>query len=311
MKEQKTLNKFCRKLVALDMDIFGLRKQAQDAEPEGDVKWRTLENGVHFPIKGGESVKEAAEKFIAKKETEKGKVSQRGRTGISKGVPEAMQKAEKKLKEMNESLAKQTPMLPKNEGTIGGRGRVAFPEQSKSAQPKQKSAASGLSASETESFKRAKKLVDEYQGKYERGEISKEDFVHVKNIVDKNLLGSIQFEMNKKTPDAAAKKEAEKTSSSAHARVSNNPKLDKLKKTEYDLSTKMDETNEQAKKAKNAGDREKYKQLMSRWATMNDQLISTRHQIYDITGEKPWAEPFSNYHSMIQSERDAAKEGHG
>ena len=68
MKEQKTLVNFCRRLVALDMDIFGLRKQAQDAESEGEIKgWRTLENGVHFPIKEGESVKEAGKRFVAKK----------------------------------------------------------------------------------------------------------------------------------------------------------------------------------------------------------------------------------------------------
>lgn len=189
MKVKKTLDNFCRRLVALDIDIFGLRKQAQDAEPEKDVEWRTLENGVHFPIKGGESVKKAAEKFIAKKETEKGKVSQRGRTGISKGVPEAMQKAEKKLKEMNESLAKQTPMLPKKEGTIGGRGRVAFPEQSKSAQPKSAQPKQRASGSEVQSHVNSLAKELEFEKKRRHQGMSKEDIAfeeietqHKKNI---------------------------------------------------------------------------------------------------------------------------------
>lgn len=49
---------------------LGRKLLGMDAELEGKVQWRSLENGQPFPIKKGESVKEAAEKFIAKKKAE-------------------------------------------------------------------------------------------------------------------------------------------------------------------------------------------------------------------------------------------------
>lgn len=74
MTDREILARFCRKLVALDMDIFGLRKQAQDAEPEGEpVGFRSMENGQAFPIFKGQTIKEAAENFIDKKQAEKPK----------------------------------------------------------------------------------------------------------------------------------------------------------------------------------------------------------------------------------------------
>ena len=67
MKEQKILDHFCRRLVALDMDIFGLRKQAQDATPEEKPEWITM-HGTHIHVGEEETPKEAGERFAAEKE---------------------------------------------------------------------------------------------------------------------------------------------------------------------------------------------------------------------------------------------------
>ena len=48
MKEQSVLNEFCKRLVALDMDVFGLRNQAQDAD-----QWITVHPGGKGPKTDG------------------------------------------------------------------------------------------------------------------------------------------------------------------------------------------------------------------------------------------------------------------
>lgn len=78
-KDRRTLDLFCRKVARLGMNIFPL---AMDSN-EKDLDWRTLENGTHFPIKNGESVKEAAQKFISQKRQEKH--TARIETGSSEG----------------------------------------------------------------------------------------------------------------------------------------------------------------------------------------------------------------------------------
>ena len=70
MKEQKVLDKFCRKLVAMDMDIFGLRGMAKDADPDKKSDWITM-NGTHIKVGEGETPQEAGKKFAAKKESER------------------------------------------------------------------------------------------------------------------------------------------------------------------------------------------------------------------------------------------------
>ena len=48
MDDIKILERFCRRLVALDLDVFGVRKKllAMDGEEQGEPKdWRSLENG--------------------------------------------------------------------------------------------------------------------------------------------------------------------------------------------------------------------------------------------------------------------------
>lgn len=70
MKEQKVLDKFCRKLVAMDMDIFGLRGMAKDADPNKKSDWITM-NGTPVFVGEGETPKEAGKRFAAKKESER------------------------------------------------------------------------------------------------------------------------------------------------------------------------------------------------------------------------------------------------
>lgn len=70
MKEQKVLDKFCRKLVAMDMDIFGLRGMAKDADPNKKSDWITM-NGTPVFVGKGETPKEAGKRFAAKKESER------------------------------------------------------------------------------------------------------------------------------------------------------------------------------------------------------------------------------------------------
>ena len=60
------LHRFCRKIASLGWDLFAL--DAGESKPEG---WITLENGVHVPVKEGQSKKEATKSFVAKKETQK------------------------------------------------------------------------------------------------------------------------------------------------------------------------------------------------------------------------------------------------
>lgn len=52
--------------VSLGRQLLGM-----DAAPEDDIQWRSLKNGQPFPIHEGETIKEAAENFIASKEQEK------------------------------------------------------------------------------------------------------------------------------------------------------------------------------------------------------------------------------------------------
>ena len=71
MTDKKVLDKFCKRLVALDMDIFGTRKHAMDAEPkEGEEHWITM-NGAHILVEGGETNEEAGKRFIAEKSAKK------------------------------------------------------------------------------------------------------------------------------------------------------------------------------------------------------------------------------------------------
>lgn len=89
-REEEILSRFCKRVVALDMDVFGLRKQAQDAEPEGKIKWRSLENGQPFPIKNGETIKEAAENFIKEKKKQRissAKTSRKQIASVFKKIP--------------------------------------------------------------------------------------------------------------------------------------------------------------------------------------------------------------------------------
>ena len=60
------LHRFCRKIASLGWDLFAL--DAGEGKPEG---WITLENGVHVPVKEGQSKKDATKSFVAKKETQK------------------------------------------------------------------------------------------------------------------------------------------------------------------------------------------------------------------------------------------------
>lgn len=61
----RALNRFCRKVARLGWALFAL-----DAGEGNPKDWITLENGVHVPVKEGQSKKEATNSFVAKKETQ-------------------------------------------------------------------------------------------------------------------------------------------------------------------------------------------------------------------------------------------------
>lgn len=97
MKEQKILEKFCRKLVAMDMDIFGLRGMAKDADPDKKSDWITM-NGTHIKVGEGETPQEAGKKFAAKKESERASSSPKtGKSGSAKSnlTPASEEKRQK------------------------------------------------------------------------------------------------------------------------------------------------------------------------------------------------------------------------
>lgn len=64
MKDEQTLRMFIKRLVACDIDVFGLRKPnlAMDAENDDEDRWFTTENGTHVHIEEGETKKEAMER---------------------------------------------------------------------------------------------------------------------------------------------------------------------------------------------------------------------------------------------------------